>query len=60
MNFRINAALAVWFTLLIALVWVAPLAFGVDVGGEIRGITIAAFILIVQYFYRKKPPKGEQ
>ncbi len=62
MNFKINALLAVWLTGLIVGFWTVSLYFGWDTPGigEIRGVTAGGFLLIIQYFYRKKPPKGAE
>lgn len=60
MNYKINALLAFWLTGLIVAFWALSLYFGWDTAGvgEMRGITAGAFLLIVRYFYQKKPPAG--
>ena len=60
MNFKINALLAVWFSLLIFLVWVLSVYTDWEYEQMIVGATIPAFTLIIQHFFRKKPPKGTE
>lgn len=60
MNFKINALLAVWFSAMILAVWVLSAYRNWSHEGEVIGASLVAFALIVQYFFRKKPPRGTQ
>ena len=56
MKYNVNALLAIWITGLIAIYWIMAAQFEWAEAGEVKGATIAAFMLIVQFFFRKKPP----
>lgn len=55
MNF--NNIFAVWLTLVIAVVWVLNGTGAIDVPGEILGALVTSWILVVQYYFRRKPDK---
>ena len=59
MNLQFNDVLAVLVVVLIIAVWVAEGLKKITLPGEINGALISAFTLIIQYYFRKKPPKKE-
>jgi len=57
---KINDILAILvLTIIIPGLWIT-MGFGlITLGGEITGATIMAWGLVLQYYFRRKPPKEE-
>jgi len=54
-----NDTLALLLLIGLPVMWVAGSHFKLKLPGEIIGVTIAAFTLVVQFYFRKAPPNGE-
>jgi len=54
-----NDSLATLLLLGLPVMWVADAYFKLGLPGEVIGATIAAFTLVVTFYFRKQPPNGE-
>ena len=49
-----NNLFAVWLTAIIAGIWIADGRGWIDISGEVLGVMVSGWVLIIQYYFRKK------
>lgn len=56
MNLNVNDIIAMIIIVGILTIWTIQGILKLNIPGEINGTLISAFMLVVQYYFRKKPP----